>query len=49
MLVVEQFATIGLQHATHAYVIAHGVITYDGPSDGASEAVQRAYLGIEGE
>ena len=47
VLVVEQFATIGLRHATDAYVMAHGVVTYAGPSDGASEAIHAAYLGIE--
>lgn len=45
VLVVEQFATIGLRYADHAYVMAHGVITYDGPSSGAEDAVQAAYLG----
>jgi branched-chain amino acid transport system ATP-binding protein len=48
VLVVEQFATIGLQFATTAYVIAHGVITYAGPSDGASDAIHAAYLGRGG-
>lgn len=47
VLVVEQFAAIGLRHATHAYVMAHGVITYDGPTDGALDAVTAAYLGRE--
>jgi branched-chain amino acid transport system ATP-binding protein len=45
VLVVEQFATIGLRYATRAYVMAHGVVTFDGPSDQAQEAVQTAYLG----
>jgi hypothetical protein len=29
-------------------VIAHGVITYAGPSDGASDAIHAAYLGRGG-
>jgi branched-chain amino acid transport system ATP-binding protein len=45
VLVVEQFATIGLRCASHVYVMAHGVVTYDGPSDGAMDAVHAAYLG----
>jgi branched-chain amino acid transport system ATP-binding protein len=45
VLLVEQFATIGLRYATTAYVMAHGVVTYAGPSDGAADAVQHAYLG----
>ena len=45
VLVVEQFANVGLQYADHAYVMAHGVVTYDGPSSGADDAVQAAYLG----
>lgn len=45
VLVVEQFATIGLRWADHVYVMAHGTVTYDGPSDGALEAVHDAYLG----
>jgi branched-chain amino acid transport system ATP-binding protein len=45
VLVVEQFATIGLRCASHVYVMAHGVITYDGPSAGAMDAVHAAYLG----
>jgi len=45
VLLVEQFATIGLRFATTAYVMTHGVITYAGPSAGAEEAVHRAYLG----
>lgn len=48
VLVVEQFASVGLRHASNAYVMAHGVITYAGPSQGALEAIQAAYLGIEG-
>jgi branched-chain amino acid transport system ATP-binding protein len=45
VLVVEQFASIGLRFASHCYVMAHGVMTYAGPSDGALGAVHRAYLG----
>ena len=45
VLVVEQFATVGLKYASHAYVMAHGVITYAGSSKGATDAVQTAYLG----
>ena len=45
VLVVEQFATVGLQYAHDAYVMAHGVITYAGPSAGAIDAVHTAYLG----
>jgi branched-chain amino acid transport system ATP-binding protein len=45
VLVVEQFATIGLKYATYVYVMAHGVIGYDGPSEGAMDAVHAAYLG----
>ena len=45
VLVVEQFATIGLRCASHVYVMAHGVVTYNGPSDGAHDAVHAAYLG----
>ena len=45
VLVVEQFATIGLQYAVDAYVMAHGVVLYEGPAAGADEAVRHAYLG----
>jgi branched-chain amino acid transport system ATP-binding protein len=45
VLVVEQFATIGLRCASYVYVMAHGVVTYDGPSEGAMDAVHAAYLG----
>ena len=45
VLVVEQFATVGLRYASEVYVMAHGVITYRGPSAGAMDAVQSAYLG----
>jgi branched-chain amino acid transport system ATP-binding protein len=45
ILLVEQFATLGLRFASHAYVMAHGVVTYSGPSAGARDAVDAAYLG----
>ncbi len=45
VLVVEQFATVGLRYASAAYVMAHGVVTYAGPADGAGEAIRHAYLG----
>lgn len=45
VLVVEQFAAVGLRHAGDAYVMAHGVVTYAGPAAGAMDAVQSAYLG----
>jgi branched-chain amino acid transport system ATP-binding protein len=45
VLVVEQFATIGLKFASRVYVMAHGVIGYSGSSDGALDAVHAAYLG----
>ena len=45
VLVVEQFATIGLRYAAHVYVMAHGSVVYSGPSDGAADAISSAYLG----
>ena len=48
VLVVEQFATVGLRHASQVYVMAHGIVTYAGPSDGAMDAVHAAYLGSAG-
>ncbi len=45
VLVVEQFASIGLRYASDCYVMAHGVITYKGQSGSALEAVHAAYLG----
>ena len=45
VLVVEQFATIGLRVATQVYVMAHGVITYAGPTSSAEDAIHAAYLG----
>jgi branched-chain amino acid transport system ATP-binding protein len=47
VLVVEQFARIGLQFASYAYVMAHGNVTYAGPSASAEDAVYSAYLGAE--
>ena len=47
VLVVEQFATIGLRYASTVYVMAHGTVTYSGPTDGAEAAVRAAYLGGE--
>jgi branched-chain amino acid transport system ATP-binding protein len=48
VLLVEQFATIGLQHADLVYVMARGRVTYGGPKAGAEAAVQAAYLGSDG-
>jgi branched-chain amino acid transport system ATP-binding protein len=48
VLLVEQFATVGLRYASDAYVMAHGTVTYHGPADGADDAIQRAYLGSAG-
>ena len=48
VLVVEQFATIGLRVSSHVYVMAHGTIAYSGPSEGAMDAVHAAYLGTGG-
>jgi len=48
VLVVEQFATIGLRYASYVYVMAHGVIGYAGSSEGALDAVHAAYLGSGG-
>ena len=45
VLVVEQFATIGLKYSSNVYVMAHGVVTYSGSSAGAADAVHAAYLG----
>jgi len=45
VLVVEQFATIGLRYASTVYVMAHGTVTYSGPADTAMEAIKAAYLG----
>jgi ABC-type branched-subunit amino acid transport system ATPase component len=48
VLVVEQFATVGLRYATEAYVMAHGTVTFAGPAAQAESAIQRAYLGVGG-
>jgi branched-chain amino acid transport system ATP-binding protein len=48
VLVVEQFATIGLRYASYVYVMAHGVVSYGGTSEGALDAVNAAYLGKAG-
>ena len=45
VLVVEQFATIGMRYASHVYVMAHGKVTYSGEKEGAVDAIQAAYLG----
>jgi len=45
VFVVEQFATLGLKYASHAYVMTNGRVTYDGPSADAIDAVHAAYLG----
>ena len=45
VLAVEQFATVGLKYASYAYVMAHGSLTFAGPSGKAMDAVQAAYLG----
>jgi branched-chain amino acid transport system ATP-binding protein len=45
VLIVEQFAAIGLRYATHAYVMASGVVMWSGPSADAEEALQTAYFG----
>jgi branched-chain amino acid transport system ATP-binding protein len=45
VLVVEQFASVGLRYASYAYVMAHGSVTFAGPASQAQDAVQAAYLG----
>jgi len=45
VLVVEQFATVGLRYATTVHVMTHGTVTYSGPSATAMDAVHAAYLG----
>jgi branched-chain amino acid transport system ATP-binding protein len=47
VLVVEQFATIGLRYASRVYVLTHGIVGYAGPSAGTLDAVHAAYLGGE--
>jgi len=46
VLVVEQFASIGLLHASYAYVMTHGVVTYAGSAADALDAVHSAYMGV---
>ena len=48
VLIVEQFASIGLRYADHVYVMGSGRVRYSGPSAGADEAVRAAYLGVAG-
>jgi branched-chain amino acid transport system ATP-binding protein len=48
VLVVEQFATIGLRYATTVHVMTHGTVSYSGPTSEAEEAVRYAYLGGHG-
>ena len=45
VLIVEQFASIGLRYAEHVYVMGSGRVRYSGPSAGAHGAVHDAYLG----
>jgi branched-chain amino acid transport system ATP-binding protein len=45
VLVVEQFASIGLRYASTVYVMAHGTVTYSGSADAAEAAIRDAYLG----
>jgi len=45
VLIVEQFATIGLRYASHVYVLANGLVAYSGSSADAEEAVHTAYFG----
>jgi branched-chain amino acid transport system ATP-binding protein len=45
VLVVEQFASIGLRYATTVHVMAHGVVSYSGPAADATDAIHAAYLG----
>jgi branched-chain amino acid transport system ATP-binding protein len=48
VLVVEQFASIGLAYASTVHVLAHGTVTYSGPASSAMDAVHAAYLGGHG-
>ena len=48
VLIVEQFASIGLRYAEHVYVMVSGQVRYSGPSADAAEAVHAAYLGAAG-
>jgi len=45
VLIVEQFAAVGLRYATYAYVMASGVVMWSGPSAEAEQALQSAYFG----
>ena len=45
VLVVEQFATIGLQYASTVHVMTHGTVSYSGAADDATDAIHAAYLG----
>ncbi len=45
VLVVEQFASIGLRYASHVHVMAHGLVTFSGPTAAATAAIHDAYLG----
>lgn len=45
VLVVEQFAEIGLRYAHQVYVLARGVIVYAGDAAGAGDAIDASYLG----
>jgi branched-chain amino acid transport system ATP-binding protein len=45
VLVVEQFATIGLRYASTVHVMTHGTVTYSGACDTALDAIHSAYLG----
>jgi branched-chain amino acid transport system ATP-binding protein len=45
VVIVEQFATIGLAQSSKVYVMTHGVVSYAGPADDALDAVHAAYLG----
>ena len=49
VLVVEQFATIGLRFASTVHVMTHGTVAYSGPTDDAMDAVHAAYLGAKGQ
>jgi branched-chain amino acid transport system ATP-binding protein len=45
VLIVEQFAAVGLRYATHAYVMTNGVVMWSGPSAEAEKALHSAYFG----
>ena len=46
VLIVEQFAAVGLRYSSHAYVMANGLVMWSGPSAEAEEALQSAYFGV---